>query len=240
MHQTLISVSILYIKTNWINLWSSKLLNRTPVGLPELSNCRYPEPEQFNQHDHILSLQDPYQYYSPITYMHSSSSIHATCPTHLIHLDFIILIILGKEYTIMNLLLLQFSAPSCHFSRIQFKYIPQHTFGLCSSFNISDKVSHPYRTIGNIILIVSYILIHMFLMADEETQNFRLHGSKHYENSISSYLPSESNFDFIIIIIIFISIKSNTVQDVEKSIYKMSSTTVLSQNVYNSKIMASK
>jgi hypothetical protein len=59
----------------------------------------------------------------------------------------------------MKFLIMQFSPTSCHFVSLWSKYSPPHpvsTVSLCSSLNVRDQVSHPYRTTGNIIVL--YIL----------------------------------------------------------------------------------
>jgi hypothetical protein len=47
---------------------------------------------------------------------------------------------------------MQFSPASCHFISLRFIYSPQHPvlkhLSLCSSLNVTDQVSHPYRTIN--------------------------------------------------------------------------------------------
>jgi hypothetical protein len=69
-----------------------------------------------------LSLDFP-----PITYTRSYfPRIRATCPSHLLLLDFFILIILGKEYKFKKFLVTQFSPLSRHFIPLQSKYSPQH------------------------------------------------------------------------------------------------------------------
>jgi hypothetical protein len=61
-----------------------------------------------------------------------------------------------------------------------------NTHSLCSSLNVRDHVSHPYRTTGKIIVL--YILTITFLTAGERTKGCGLNGSRHYQNSARTYL----------------------------------------------------
>jgi hypothetical protein len=77
------------------------------------------------------------------------------------------------------------------------KYSPQHTIlkhlSLHSSLNLSDQVSHPYKTTGKIIVL--YIFFFIFLNNILEDKSSAWNDSKHSLNSICSYFLPEYNFD---------------------------------------------
>jgi len=89
------------------------------------------------------------------------SPIRATCPTHLILLDFITRRILDEEYTTLSSSLCSFLHSPVTSSllgpNIFLKTLFSNTIHLRSSLNVSDQVSHPYKTIGE--LIVLYIML---------------------------------------------------------------------------------
>ena len=98
--------------------------------------------------------------YTPI-----SSPTRVTCPAHLILLDFITRKILGEEYksfssSLCNLLHSPVT-PSLLGPNILLNTIFSNTLSFLSSRNVSDQVSHPYKTTGKIIFL--YILIFKFL-----------------------------------------------------------------------------
>ena len=81
-------------------------------------------------------------------YMPLLSPIRATCPTHLILLDFITRTIFREVYRSL-------SSSSCSFlhspvrSTLLGPNIPLNTLSLRSSLNVSDQVSYTYKTKGN-------------------------------------------------------------------------------------------
>jgi hypothetical protein len=81
--------------------------------------------------------------------------VRSTCPAHLILLDLIIPNA-RRRVQIMKLLIMQFSPTSFHVILLHAKYSPQHSVlkhhEYIFSLNITDQVSHPYRTTGKIIL----------------------------------------------------------------------------------------
>ena len=93
------------------------------------------------------------------------SPIRATCPAHLILLDFITRTIMGQEYRSLSFSLCSFLHSSVTLSllgpNILLNTPLSNTLSLRSSLNVSDYVSHPHKITGK--LIVLYILIVKFL-----------------------------------------------------------------------------
>ena len=115
------------------------------------SNIIHPSTPRSSQWS--LSLRFPHQ--DPIHLL--SSPIGATCPAHLILLDFITRTILGEEYK-------SFSSSLCSLlyspvtssllgPNILFNTMFSNTLSFLSSRNVNDQVSHPYKTTGKIIVL---------------------------------------------------------------------------------------
>ena len=85
------------------------------------------------------------------------SLIRATCPAHLILLDFIAQTILGEKYSSLSSSLCNFLhslVPSFLLGpNILRNTLFSNTLSLRSSLNISDQVSHPYKTTGKIVVL---------------------------------------------------------------------------------------
>ena len=78
--------------------------------------------------------------------------IHATCPAHLTILDLITLTILSEECRSLSSSLCSFLRSAVISSllvpNILLSSLFSYTLSLLSSLNVSDQVSHPYKTTG--------------------------------------------------------------------------------------------
>ena len=111
---------------------------------------------------------------SKTLYVPFLSPIRGICRAHLILLGLITRIILGEDNISLSSSLrslLHFPVTSSLLGQnIILSTLFSNTFILSSSLNVSDQVSHPYKTRGNIIIL--YILIFTFM--DSKLEDKRL------------------------------------------------------------------
>ena len=101
------------------------------------------------------------------------SPIHATCPAYL-HLDLITWIIFGEDYrslssSLCSLFHSSFTSPLLG-PNILLNNLFSTTLNLRSSLNVSDQVSHPYKTTSKIIVLCTLI----FIVWDSKLEDKRL------------------------------------------------------------------
>jgi hypothetical protein len=84
------------------------------------------------------------------------------CTAHVTYLDLIYLMIFGEVYKLWSSSLCNFlNSPvtsSLLGQNILLRSLFSNTLSLCSSLNVRDQVSRPYKTTGRIMVLYSYIL----------------------------------------------------------------------------------
>ena len=102
------------------------------------------------------------------------SLIRATCPAHLMLVDLITQTILGGEDRSLNYSLFYFFHSPVTFSLLNPSVLLStlycNTLSLHSSPDVSDQVSHPYKTTGKIIVTKYATRTHTILFAEVEKQ----------------------------------------------------------------------
>ena len=99
--------------------------------------------------------------------------MRTTCPVHLMLLDFFTLTIMGEVYRSWISSLCTFLHSPVTSSllgpNIFLSTLFSNTLGLLSSLNVSDQVSHPYKTTGKI----TFLCILIFKLLDSKLEDKR-------------------------------------------------------------------
>jgi len=123
----------------------------------------------------------------PTKTLYTPLQIRATCPAYLI-LNLIARTIFVEEYKSLSSSLRSFLQSSVTSSllgpNILLNTLFSNTLSLRCSPNVSDHVSHPYKTTGKIT--VQNILIFNFWIANWKTKDSALNDSKHCLTSLCS------------------------------------------------------
>ena len=143
-------------------LWLSHI---NPAHAPHPSSCTSILILSSHIHLGLPSGLFPSGFLPTTLYASLLSPICITCSTHLTHLNLITQTLSGEKY-------ISLSSSSSSFlhspvtstllgPNILLNTLFSNTLSLCSSLNVSDQVSHPYKTTGKITVL--YILIFIFL-----------------------------------------------------------------------------
>ena len=167
------------------NLWKPKVHYRVykcPPPVPTLSQINPVQVTHSTSWRSILILSSHLrlglssrlpQVSPPKPCIYLSSPMRATCPAHIILLHLTSRTIFGEQYRSVSSSLGSFlhSLVTSSFlgPNILLNTIFSNTLSLCSSLNVSDQVSHPYKT-GKIIVL--NILIFMFSASKLKDKRF--------------------------------------------------------------------
>jgi hypothetical protein len=165
---------------SWLSLSFSQEAVSGPCPEPDESHNSLPNLSKI--HSNIILPSTPRSYEWSLPFRFSGQNIvciylicmRATCPARRILLELIILITLGEGYKLWSSSLCSLLLPPTTSSllgpNILFTRFP-HSLSLCSSFSVTDQVSHTHKTADKVM--VSYILILKFLKRweDKKTVN---------------------------------------------------------------------
>ena len=158
-------------------LWVPKVhyrIHKSPLTLPVLSqsNRIHTSPTHFLEICFNITLPStlrspkfsvPFSFPDKNLVCTSHLPLRATFPAHLILLDLITQIIFGEKYRSLSSSLCSFlhsPVPSSFLDQVSSSAPYTRTLSACPSLNVTDQVSYPYKTTGNIIVL--YIVLYIF------------------------------------------------------------------------------